>query len=530
MRSLPAILVVLAAAVLAAVWLTGDPEPPLPASGSARRAERTAVDASPAGSAQDASSRSGQQAGAREAGLDHTQRTAPATEAPGIFGQALDHRGAPLVDLDIRLIPPGARGNEARWARTDPSGRFAFADVHGTFECAIWSYVNVTERVTVAPGQRKSIVLQVAEPSVLVTGTVHAGLRPVTDRTVSVHGKDCNGDVHHDGHTDQDGTFRHLLRPGTYTISVVGPPTSIAWSMKGTTIWAETATQPMVQEQLTLTANSPSIERRFVLPSARVRVQVRDTENRAIGDASVTIRNAEDQTSWSRRTDEGDGAITFDELPPGRWNLVASHAMHLPTEPKMVVTHATDDLQTVTIHMVPAGAVRVKLLHEGGLHEPLDHSQLTLHIAGRKPVRGARSEAAMWLFDGTRFEAVPVGTHELHIDDRQLEDGSIRYAPVEPIAPHPIRVAAGKTTETELAVRARPQLIVTVVGGPEERAVIQVTGPDGRVAPTIRGRDNWRAEVKAGDYTIKVVRGDRQRTVQVPVFRTEVEQIIDLSQ
>lgn len=531
MRSVLAILFVVTAGFAVALMFASDPTTPL--TDGEQQALATEPVPHPTGTqaaARTASNGGGYAPGISEASCNHQQRTTATVNDPGLFGQVLDHRGEGLAGLRIRLIPLAAQDDQAEWTQTDEHGHFVFANVHGTLECSLWSYLRITKVVTLAPGEHQTIALQVEEPCVLVTGTIHAGVRPVTDRTVGVHGKDHLGEVNHDEHTDQDGVYRHLLRPGSYTISVVGPPTSIAWNMKGTTIWAETATETMAQEPLELSAALPRVQRNFLLPGARVRVALQTPDNQPIGDASVTIRSDEDQAkTWSRRTDEGDGIITFEELPAGRWSIIASHEMHLTTEPRMVVTRANDGLQTVTMHMVPAGSARVKMMQGGDLREPLNAGQLELHIAGQKPIRGSRAEASMWTYNGTQFDAVPVGTHELHCEDQRLADGSIQFAPIEPIAPHAILIEAGKTTETEIWVKSRPHLMVTVDGDFESETTIEVTCAEGRVVPSRRGHDHWRAEVPAGDYMIHVRRGDLHRTEQVSVFQTEVAHTINLT-
>jgi hypothetical protein len=468
-------------------------------------------------------------ANASEASLATTERTTANQAEPGLFGQALDHLGHALTGLPVRLLPDGAREREAFWTKTDDDGRFAFHAVDGTFDCAIWSHVCFGKQVTVAPGERQMIVLQVSEPCVLLCGTVRAGPRAVVDRTIGVRGKDHVGDVHHDAHTDQHGNYQMMLRPGSYSISVVGPPTSLAWSLHGTTIWAETATAAMVKEPLLLTAIPSRIRRDFVLPAARVQVTVCTANNQPIGDASVTIRSdSEESLSWTRRTDEGDGSITFEELPAGNWTITACHAMHLPATPRMLVTNQTDVMQTMTLRLQPAGSARVQLMHEGQLVEPLNTSQLELHVAGSAPLSGYRAEVGLSQYAGTQFDAVPVGTHELHCADVRRPDGSILFAPIDPIQPHRISIEAGKTTELQVAVKPRPLLSLSIVGGPEMATSIEVTCGQGRVVPSWRGHDHWQAEVPPGDYTIDIQRGDLQHTEQIAVFQTDVIRTINL--
>jgi len=459
----------------------------------------------------------------------------PAARAPvqgqqlGLTGHALDHRGEPLGGLTIRLLAEGAHDRDALWTHTDTDGSFAFANVHGKFECALWNYVQTKKRVDVPRGEHRNVTLQVAEPCILVTGTVRAGTRAIADRTVGVHGKDARGDVHHDAHTDEHGIYRHLLRPGLYTICVVGPPTSIAWNIKGTTVWAETATRAMVEEPLELAAVPTRVRRNFQLPSARLNVIVQNLNGKPVGDASITIHEATQRDrTWTRRTDAGDGTITFAELPAGSWELVARHQMHLPTEPRIVTTRTGDGDQTVRVTMVPAGTALVKFMQNGDLREPLDPSMLELHIAGHKPRTGNRGEGPMWIYEGIRFEAVPTGTHELICRDRRLANGSIRFAPIEPVTPRPITIEPGKTVTTTMEVVSRPHLAISLAGDLDPKASIQVTSTQGLVAATHRGHDHWRAEVPAGDYEVLVKNGTREHREQVSVFRTNVDHTINL--
>lgn len=525
MRSFAAILLVVITGIAAVLMLDQDREVPqgtvpqrtLPPE-SGRQAP--AIHAPPA--AQPGAS-------ASEASPTTTERTTVNKADPGLFGQALDHLGQALTGLPVRLLPKGAREREAIWAKTDDDGRFAFHAVDGTFDCAIWSHVCFGKQVTLAPGERQMIVLQVSEPCVLLCGTVRAGPRAVVDRTIGVHGKDHVGDVHHDAHTDQHGSYRLLLRSGSYSISVVGPPTSLAWSIDGTTIWAETATAAMIREPLVLTAMPSRVRRDFVLPAARVQVTVCTANNQPIGDASVTIRSdSEELLSWTRRTDEGDGSITFEELPAGNWTITAGHAMHLPATPRILVTNQTDVMQTMTLQLQPAGSARVQLMHDGQLVEPLNTSQLELHVAGSAPLSGYRAEVGLSQYAGTQFDAVPVGTHELHCVDVRRPDGSIRFAPIDPIQPHRITIEAGKTTELQVAVKPRRMLSLSIVGGPEVTTSIEVTCSQGRVVPSWRGHDHWQAEVPPGDYTINIQRGDLQHAEHISVFQTDVIRTINL--
>lgn len=524
MRSLLAILLVVVVGLAAAQMVGDEAVPPAAANYDHESIDAAAVPATANSSIDDGGtsrpSREGPNAPSR----------APVDSAKlGLFGTALDDRDQPLAGLTIRLLAERARDHEAKWAKTDAAGQFVFADVHGTFDCTIWDFVRVTEKVTIANGKHKDIVLKIKEPCVLVTGTVRAGARLIADRTVGVHGKDGRGDVHHDAHTDEHGVYRHLLRPGSYEISVVGPPTSIAWGIKGTTVWAETATQAMVKEPITLAAVPARVRRDFMLPSAVLNVRVQNHNCKPIGDASITIRSTEHESrTWTRRTDESDGTITFEELPAGNWEVTVMHEMHLPTEPHLVTTRSGDGAQTITIIMVPAGSALVKFTRNGDLHEPLDASMLELHVAGQKPMRGGRKEGAMWIYKGTQFDAVPTGTHELHCKDVPKPDGSIRFAPIEPISPQRITIEPGKTVETTIAIVPRPHLAVAVVGGSEMDTSIEVISSRGRVVPSRHGHDHWRAEVPAGVYTVKVKRGDLEHSDQVSVFQTEVEHIVRL--
>ncbi|MCK5943016.1 MAG: carboxypeptidase regulatory-like domain-containing protein, partial [Planctomycetes bacterium] len=343
MRSLLAILFVVLAGLLAARAFGEGIAPPANApgdGGSAVAGTSAAVEAQPPVRGD---------AARRAAPTDATARRidrAPAEiAAPGLFGTALDHLGEPLGGLDVRLLPDGARPHQALWARTDERGAFAFEDVHGTFTCSLWNHVTVSRELTLAPGERREITLQVEQPCVLVTGRVTAGSRPIHDRTVGVHGSDASGEVHHDAHTDEHGRYAHLLRPGRYELMVVGPPTSMSWSMKGSTIWVEVATEAMARAELALAATPTRIEHDFELSSAEVAVRVCSPDDRPIADASVTIRETSGtERSWTRRTDD-DGTITFAELPAGEWTLTAVHELHLPPMPRHVVTRARDGRQ-----------------------------------------------------------------------------------------------------------------------------------------------------------------------------------------
>jgi len=429
----------------------------------------------------------------------------------------------------VRLLAEGARDHQASFATTDDAGGFAFENVHGTFACRIWNHVFVEQQVTLRPGERRRIVLQVEDPCVLVSGFVKAGQRAIHDRTVGVHGTDARGDVHHDAHTDASGYYCHLLRPGSYELSVVGPPTSMAWNIKGSTIWVEIDTEAMVKQALAIAAAPTRVERNFELPSAQVEVRVRTPDDRAIGDASVTIRrDTGGGRSWTRRTHD-DGTIRFDELPAGNWLITGTHEMHLAPMPAHVTTRTRDGLQRVTLTMPDAGAALVKLLHDGELYEPLNPGDLALHVAGREPIDGHRGEGRMWIYEGVRFDAVPVGTHELHIADRQLEGGRVRFAPVEPTSPTPVHICGGKRVEVEVPVRRRPQLGISVVGGPEIETSIEVRCAEGLVVPSHRGHDHWRAEVPPGEYTLEVHRGERHHLETVSVGRADVEHRVTLS-
>lgn len=526
MRILVAILVVIAVGIAVPQMLGGDAIPPAGTLPTER--SPTAQD-----SAAPATANGYDPARANDANWSPesggAERAPAASQAIGLTGHALDHRGEPLGDLAIRLLAEGAHDRDALWTRTDATGAFAFADVHGKFECALWNYVQAKQKVEVPRGEHRDITLQVAEPCILVTGTVRAGTRAVADRTVGVHGKDERGDVHHDAHTDEHGTYRHLLRPGQYTISVVGPPTSIAWNIKGTTVWAETATRAMAEEPLDLAAVPTRVRRNFQLPSARLNVIVQDLNGKPVGDASITIHETSQRNrTWTRRTDAGDGTITFAELPAGSWELVARHQMHLPTEPRIVATRTGDSDQTVRVTMVPAGTVLVKFMQNGDLREPLNPAMLELHAAGHKPRTGHRGQGPMWIYEGIRFEAVPAGTHELICTDHRLPNGTIRFAPIEPISPRPITVDPGKTVTTTMEVVSRPHLAISLAGELDPTTSIQVSSTQGIVAATHRGHDHWRAEVPAGDYEVVVKSGDREHREQVSVFRSNVDHTINL--
>lgn len=518
MRSLLAIVLVAVAGLCVAGWSgTGDVAPP---------ASETTVDTGDSELAKQARSAPGDAAAQRTAPspTEASAHRAPGEgEKPGLFGTVLDHEGRPLPGLTLRLLAQGARDHQAVYARSDEHGAFAFEGVHGTLVCRIWNHVFVERTVTLAPGERRDIVLQVEGPSVLVSGCVEAGPRAVHDRTVSVQGRDADGDVHHDAHTDERGYYCHLLRPGRYEISVVGPPTSMAWSVKGTTLWVEIDTEAMVRETLSLAAAPRRIERNFELPSAEVEVRVRTPDDRPIGDASITIRRASGEgRSWTRRTDD-DGSITFSELSAGDWIVRGTHEMHLAPMPTPVRTRVGDGRLQVTLTMPDAGAALVKLLHEGDHYEPLDPGDLRLHVAGDEPRPGGRGEGAMWIYEGVRFDAVPVGTHELRIEDRKLGDGHMRFAPVEPSRATPVHIQSGQRVDVEIPVRRRPHLGISVVGGPEMETSIEVRCPAGIVVPSQRGHDHWRAEVPAGDYTIEVRRGERHYIDTVSVGATDVE-------
>lgn len=534
MRSLLAIAFVLAAVLAGALMLDGQTGPTVPSIRERVEEPKPAPPNPPTPAlspretaATDASSKTTARPDQNPA--PHSRAEVTVTQ-PGLFGSLHDHLDDPLAGITIRLLRPGARGHEAKWATTGGDGKFGFADVHGTFDCAVWNHVRINESVTIAPGERKEIALRILEPCVLVHGTVRAGSRLVNDRTVGVHGQDATGDVHHDAHTDAQGVYRHLLRPGSYEISVVGPPTSIAWSIKGTTVWAETSTTAMSKQRLQLASALTRVEHNFQLPPARVHVRVQTPDHRPIDTAEVTIRSLTDpEMTWTRRTDN-DGSIAFEELPAGHWKLTARHEMHLTPLSQDVATRTNDGTQEVAFVMVPAGAAIVKLVHNGEAYEPLDARQLELHIAGRPTLKGTRATGGKWVYQGTRFDAAPAGTHELHCCDVLRPDGSIRFAPIEPLAPQRVTIEPGKTTETEILVQRRPHLVVSVAGGPDSNTTIEVSCHEGRVVPSHRGHDHWRAEVPAGNYTIKVRRGEVVKIDQMSVFRDDVEHVVDLGQ
>lgn len=522
MRILVAILIVLAAGFGLSQMLGGEAQPPVHPPGGSGTAATAEGDAHPAEAALvGKEDRAHEDAGSSSA----TERAAAPAQAIGLTGHALDHNGEPLGGMTIRLLRDGANEREALWAQTDARGAFAFDGVHGTFVCALWHFVTTRVAVEVPRGEHRHVTLRVAEPCVLVTGTVKAGTRPVADRTVSFHGKD----VHWDTHTDDHGIYRALLRPGNYEISVPGPPTSLAWNIKGTTVWAEAATDAMVKEPLALAAVTTRVRRDLLLSPARIHVVVKNDTGMPVGDASVTIHKVDEHNrSWTRRTDASDGTITFAELPAGTWEIAARHDMHLSSEPRIATTRTGDGDQTVTITMIPAGALLVKFMQNGDLREPLDPSLVHLHIAGHEPRRGNRSEGPMWIYEGTRFDAVPVGTHEVVCADQTRPDGSIRFAPIEPRSPHRVTIEPGKTITATIEAVARPHLAISLAGEPDQETTIEVISTAGRVAPTHRGHDHWRAEVPAGDYTVVVHSGGREYREQVPVFRSNVDHTIQL--
>ncbi|MFN3242853.1 MAG: collagen binding domain-containing protein [Planctomycetota bacterium] len=526
MRSLLAIVLVAVAGLCVVGWSgAGSVAPPTPeVTGRAADGARGQLTADQLTADQGATGQGRRAHGeASEASAQPPERAPGEGETPGLFGVVLDHEGQPLEAVTVRLLADGARDHQATYACTATDGTFAFADVHGTFACRIWNHVFVEQQVTLAPGERRDVVLQVDEPCVLVSGHVRAGRRAIHDRTVGVHGSDRHGDVHHDAHTDEHGYYCHLLRPGTYEISVVGPPTSMSWSIKGSTIWVEVDTESMARHTLSLRAAPTRVERDFDLPSAQVEVRVRTPDDRPVGDASVTIRrDSGGGRSWTRRTDD-DGTITFSELPAGDWVVHGTHEMHLEPMPAHVRTRFGDGRQQVTLTMADAGAALVKLMHEGELYEPLNPADLSLHVAGREVQQGHRGEGRMWVYEGVRFDAVPVGTHELRIEDRKLADGRVRFAPVDPPPPTPVHVTRGRRADVEVPVRRRPQLGISVLGGPEMETSIEVRCPAGTVVPSHRGHDHWRAEVPAGDYTVEVRRGERHRIDRVSVGRADVE-------
>lgn len=522
MRSFVAILAALA--VGAAVWLSGrgsSAPPPEPTASSAAQATATDPDA--------AAARSNTPAAALLPAAGPADRVAATPPPGGLFGLALDHRGEPLAGVRVRAVCDEVDERRSERTRTWADGRFAFDGLTGTWTCAICGSVEASLQVRIAAGARRDIVLRLDEPAVLLTGVVRTGSRAVHDRVVRIRGRDAGGATEQEDHTDHDGRFVHLLRPGSYALLVAGPPTSIAWPMAGATIWAEVATEAMQHANLELSALAPRVHRDVLLPPGRAIVGVHAPDGRPIDQAAVTLASADhpDRT-WTRLTDAS-GEITFEELPPGNWRATAAHELHRPRTDATFSIEGDERAREVALTLEPAGALVVQLVTQNGDPvEPMANDRLQLLVAGAVAQAGRRTPPTVGLPTATRFDSVPAGRHELRCSDERLPDGRLRFAPVEPFVRTGIAIEAGEVTELQVPVRPRARLRIDLRGQGQALATIAVRSSRGEVAPSHAGYDHWSAEVPPDDYRVEIRCGAHTQIEHLAVAHEDVQHVLRL--
>ena len=461
-----------------------------------------------------------------------TQPTQPAqrdeARTAGLFGVVLDYEGHAIERLLVRLVPPGGGDNEAVTTWTDADGAFAFARVHGRLRVHTYNRLSFSQLVEIAPGERRDVVLRADEPCVLLHGTLLRGGEPMVDRSVYIAGTDREGDVEHESPTDEHGYFHHLLRPGTYELSVAGPPTAIAWSIKGNEVWVETAGDSVAHERIVLTAVPRRVRRDIHLCRAGIDVRVRTPAGKPAADVLLTLAAATDGSrTRSRRTDEH-GRTRFDELPAGEWHLRGTSPMHLPSDPRAVTVRAGDALIPVSLTMTPAGSLLFKPMHDDELLDPISIETIELHLQGGTVMPGKRHEGSAWIHLGTMFRPVPVGQHQLRCEDRMQADGSVLLAPFEPLAPRPVTIAPGEPATLSLPVERRPMLWIYAHrgAGVAEDARITVRSPTARLRSYPSSPGVWCSAVPPGDYTVHVHCRDNDYEQRVAVLLTDVEHAV----
>ncbi|MFK7742684.1 MAG: collagen binding domain-containing protein [Planctomycetota bacterium] len=448
---------------------------------------------------------------------------AASSPLPGLFGFARRATGEPLPGITIRLTSPAG----AETTRTDADGAFAFADAHGPLTCVTLHHVRIERKLTLAEGQHASVVLQADGPVVLLTGTLRRGLTAIHDRAVRAQGRDDFGRVDHSEYTDFNGRFVHLLRAGRYELLAAGPPTSLAWELDGTPTWVEVATEATRLATLNLKSRDRHRTCELALPCGCTRIHVRDTAQRPIADATVTLRAMDgSNASFTRRTDSS-GDISFDELQPGPWQVTAEHGLHLSTEPTTVHVDPSCRASDITTELDDAGAVHIRLWQGRTTHEALALDTLILRANGAT-MTGRRVPGTNWQASSLRFDSVPVGQHTLEWQDIQRDDGRIRYAPVEPQTATHVEITPGTTHTVDLQIAPRARLRIDLVGTTTRATTIEVFGQHGQVVASRRGQDYWSAEVPPGDYAVHIRSGTTDRVEHIAVATADAQRTVRL--
>ncbi|MBL8729922.1 MAG: hypothetical protein JNM25_15960 [Planctomycetes bacterium] len=454
--------------------------------------------------------------------------------AGGIFGIVLDHAGQPLAGIQVRLLRIGAPEHERRLAIADGAGRFAFDDARGAFTVSIWNALPVSRDVTLAAGERRFVELRVDEPCVLLTGIVRRGGEVVAGRDVFVRGVDRLGDVEHKDITDERGVFRHLLRPGSYSLWTSRPRTAELLRLHGTDLVVDAPGPRRVVDEVTLTGQQARVRRDIELSAPGLRVlTVAATDGSPVHQAIVQLQRPTVREQPRRRVTDPQGVAEFDELEVGGWHVSVTSDWHMPVEGQEIEVRANELVGELRVALQPAGQVQVRIDdRDGNRLSHLDPSRLRLQLANGTALQGETQVGKQMELLVLTFLHVPPGRHELHGDDRRDATGRVEFAPCEPIAAQVIEVRAGERTDVRLVARPRPMLGVRATSdlGDAIWVTLSVTGPFGIVAPRsdeAAAAGNWSSPVPPGDYTISIAAPDAAlRTERIVVLGEDVERLI----
>ncbi|MEZ6037278.1 MAG: carboxypeptidase-like regulatory domain-containing protein [Planctomycetota bacterium] len=484
MRRTPALLLLALTLVVTGSWLWQTREPGLPLApppaGATATSPPTAAEAAPAASAPHGDAPVGRQAIA----------------AAGVFGVALDFAGQPLPEVQVYLLAVGRPAHERLLTRADREGRFAFADADGELLCGMHNHLQFEQPVSLAHGERRDIELRATEPCVLLTGRLLRGGHPVAGRHVRVTGADAAGDVDHTDVSDDDGAFRHLLRPGDYRMTAAGPPTEVRFELKGNEVWSTVDGEPTADASLRLGPTPTRVSRDLALPTGSLDVRLQAPTG-AIEAVVVTVTDAAaPRRAWTRR-----GGGMFLELAPGDYDVAVSSPLFVATPPQRVTIGVAP--QRLDVVLQPAGSLLVKVHWRDELIEAPNGSGLVLRHGGER-FFGQPHRGGMWRYEGHRFSSLPPGRHLLSCEDTVTTAG-VRHAAFEPFGPIALDVVAGETSEHAVELRPRAMLHFLVIRDNEAFATeITVVGATGPLAPLESDPGAWHGFVPPGDYEVRI--------------------------
>ena len=406
---------------------------------------------------------------------------------------------------------------------SDDTGTVTFEDLPAGRVLCEAGFVEdvVSDVVMLVSGETTDLVLQSVPRGVLVYGTVVRQGRALPRREVVVQGRDDKGTaVWARMKTDDVGTYRGVIRPGSYRLLIAGGP-SDSMGGRGTIVWwSNGGAGPWLDAgAFDLRGDEGTLQRDATVPATRVSCTVRNADSgEPIAGARLFAHVLPSQEGPASLTTNAHGELVFEDLPFGKIALTLEAKGFVAPEERTLML--TTDARTPACVFALQPAARLVLSMRDINGQALAFGRVArprvLHVASERrfdgkgpPSKSVRPPTSLV------YAGLPPGDLVIALRDRAIP-GGVAFGPVGPAQRKALRLEAGDDVKVVFDnVRRRACVMVGVdfpVGDPDPDARIVVVGDGGRIAgqtrwvrPHRRDRhDHWMGFLVPGQYRLLV--------------------------